>query len=265
VLAVAGLAGLVVVAYLAEPYTGGGPAAAAFVVSSQTRHLFGGLFLAAALAALLPRPVVVAGSLIALGWDVDQLLRDRPFRSDAIVDRASRLGLHVSHHDLAVAGVVAVVAVALWAMAVRRVRKRRGGPSGRVGAAAAAVGGAAVAVVLLADGLASLPGPMPEPALAQVVAASARQPEIVLVGVTNVRALLGPSFGDREVTVGGGGADHELVITDPAVLDDRVARLRPDAIAVGLGASVDRPAGWVPPPPWVRIATVAGSDLYIRR
>jgi hypothetical protein len=246
-----------VIAYLATPYTGGGPAGVSALVSSQLRYALPAALLAVGVAATLPGWAIAAIAVPALGYDGYRALQGPGFRHD------------LTPH----AGVVAVVGVLVVALMVGWLALARDGGRFRdrgvallrrrvALSVAAGTAGAGLLVVCCAFVLAGVPRLSGTDALAAVLGREGRPGgPVVLLGSTDVRPVLGPDLRRDVVSIGGGGAVHEIPLRDAGQLDARIRQLAPAAVVVGSGGR-DVPPGWVSPAGWSKRATMGDFTIY---
>ncbi len=244
-------------AYLATPYTGGGPAGAASLISSQLRYALPAAILAAALTATMAPRAVAMVAAPALGFDGYRALQGPGFRHD----------LTPSANTIAIAALLTSVVIVGWVALSAdgaRIRDRVSESlRRRIGLAIPAVT-IATGMVVVAGGLvlAALPGPGSADAVGAVLAREGRPGgPVVLVGSNDVRAVLGPDLQHHVLTVGTGGAADEVPVQSAAELDARIRQLYPAAIVVGRGGP-GLPAGWVPPPGWMQASSTGNLTIY---
>jgi hypothetical protein len=235
--------------YLATPYTGGGPTGVAFLIASQLRYALPFALCGAALAAARVRwPIVAAISGIALAFDALQIVRGPDFRND-VNPRAM---------DVA-AAIVAAVLVVLVARrhALVTALSSRGARVATIAAPSAAIAAAAALIVL--------PGPpRGDPVARALRAGGDPHGTVLLVGVNDVREMLGPRFDNRIVTLPGGGPSNGNVVHDAGRFTRLVERVDPAVIVVGPVPDTS-PAAWTPPRQWEHVGDAGANRLYTRR
>ena len=234
------------IGYALAPNSGGGDDPTKFLLTAGLRYLMPWPFMLIAVVATMGSGrFLEAGLLSGITADLTVVIPGDPsYRPDL--------------HPTLRAGAAAVVA-ALVLGAVVFVAARVPRPS--VGAlAAAALGGAGGAAWLLASaGHPSSGGPV----AAALARATADRP-VVVVNVSDVRALLGDQLDVPLRSVGVGtveGARAE--VGDAAEFTRMLAAARPSLVAVGTDSSaVPPPPGWSPPPQWSVVGRLGETTLY---
>ena len=185
--AIIALALLAAAVYLVTPFTGGGPDGDPSLVASNIRYTMAFSVLAIALAAAAaPARFVVGLSAIGIAYDIAWMVRGHGFRSD--LDLTSpRIGLVVAAAALAV--VIAFVV----------------GGGRRIVPSGARLAPAILATAVIASaGLASLDLGRPATAL-ELALAKTDADEILVLGIQDMRSVLGPDLALRARTVSAGG------------------------------------------------------------
>jgi hypothetical protein len=258
--------------YAATPYTGGGPTGLDFIIASCFRYALGAVLLAAVVGAVLAGPWI-GGLVVAvvLAWNLHDL-------ADAAT--APRPDLDVTSR-----AVVAAAAAALLALVGRRLLATRRNLWRKVPATvlAAVVGLAAVAGAAAAFHRLDR-GRTPTKLEATLLVLGADRPAVVL-GVSDLRAVLGPRLERPLVRVSRGGAAQEVPFADEAQLRRRVLgehtpppppnfareldraleRARADLLVVADISPVGYPDGWVPSHDWCLAGGDAEGTVYARR
>jgi hypothetical protein len=260
------------VGYLFIPYSGGGPTGLPFLVVSSLRYSMTAVAVGAVCWAAVPWYRVVVGSLAGVGlWNVWQLRdvfpRDRP--DVGFGDR----------HLVAILGVGIVVAVVARAV---------GGAWPRFSTGAIALAGVGVVAVFAGSAAAFHRydrGGMPT-ALEHALLVTAGQDEpVAVLGVLDLRSILGPRLERPLVGVSRGGevgeipfADENqirrLVLDDPRfpaapaafgpLLDEALARSNARFLVVGSLGQTVYPEGWVPDDRWCGVETLGPTTLLER-
>jgi hypothetical protein len=274
------LAALVLVTFLgyaATPVTGGGPDGLAFIITSCFRYALIAVMLGAALGtAMLGWRIAAPALALVLSWNTwrifDQPLPGRP-----------EVHLGASHVLVAV-GVGALAALAAVVGTAPATSERRLGSRPALGVAAAAV-------VALA-GLVGLTGAIHHndrghvaTTLESLMLSFGPSTPAVPVGVTDLRALLGPRLERPLVRVSRGGAAEEIPFADEnqlrrRVLGDADAPPPPPELARELDAAIDAtrarllvvslasplgfPDGWVPDAGWCVVGGDGEGTLFVR-
>jgi len=271
VLVLAGLVTGATLAYLATPVTGGGPSGLSFIIASCFRYgLFGVLLGVGFGAAMLGLRAGVTILGVVLAWDAWQSPRVTAARPD----------LHLSGRIVAAALGLAALSVLVLALAGARRRPlpRRSPVVGAGAVAALALVGAAVVVHRDDRGA--------QQSVLEAVALSfgADRPAVV-VGVADLRAVLGPRLERPLVGVSRGGAADEIPFTEDAqlrrrFLGDTEAPPTPPHLEVELDAAIDRtgaellivgstnpvayPDGWVPGEGWCLVGGDDQGAVFVR-
>jgi hypothetical protein len=243
------LGGLSGLAYLATPYTGGGPAGTTSVMGSQLRYAIPALYLLGiCAAAACPRLAATVAAAAVLWVSIKDL--QGKFRPD----------LHPRPVAVALAALVTLTGTTLFVVGrivLRRSDVALAAARGAVAAGVSIAAGAAVFGLLYHQDrtLAPLDGVLS-------VARIDKGP-VMIVGVDDVRAVMGQHFQRRLVAPGSGGAANEVPIGDSAGLDARVRELNPAAIVVGPAGRPGVLAGWIPVA-YRLIASAEGDAVYVR-
>ena len=264
----AGWMGLLAVAslgiYLATPYTGGGPTGLDFIIVSCFRYALVGVLLAAVAGVVLAgRWVGGAAVTVTLGWNLWQIARDAG-------DERPQLEVGPATFFGAVA--LAAIVVAALQLAAARPEVVRRAPVTALG------------VLMVAGSLATAfvayhrldRGRTPTTLEATLLALGEDRPAVV-IGVADLRAVLGPRLKRPLVKVSRGGAAEEIPFadedqlrrrilgdddTDPpppelaAQLDRAIDDAGPDVLVTGGISPVGYPDGWRPAEGWC----LAGGD-----
>ncbi len=252
VVAVVILAAFSFLAYLATPYTGGGPTGVPFLIASQLRYAFPFVLMAAAMAVFMPRLVLVIIAVPTLIYDLYKVVQGPSFRPD----------LNVNIH--AVAGALGIALVVLAAIGVTSWSRARHGQGLRPRAVGGLVGAAALVV---AGGLvlSALPGPGSSDPVGLALAMSGQsRGTVLLVGLPNVRNALGPHLDHHLSVIGDGPSPHDQPVGSAAELNQKLAQMNPAVIVVGLGPSPGKPSGWQPPSGWAPAFRDPASVVYAR-
>lgn len=250
VAAVALLCGL---AYLITPYTGGGEEGVPFLIASQLRYSLVVIALAAAcFAAALPRWITTPSLVVSLAWCVWKIVEGPGFRSD----------LDLSWRVVAVGGALTALAGQLGVLQVRRratpaSAAARSLPRLAFGAATLI----AAAVVLVVWSGEEPPGTAQPREVRAVLAAAHESGPILVVGVNDLRSLLGPGFEGTLTKVSAGGVAGERVELDGAALTAKIEAAGPALVAVGPPSPL-LPDDWTPPDTWVEVGRVDSARLY---
>jgi hypothetical protein len=265
-LAAAGLA-----LYAATPYTGGGPTGLAFIIASCFRYALVGVLLAAVAGVVLAGRW--AGGLAVgavLAWNVWKVV-------DGIDIERSQL--EVTGRTLAAALIAAVLVMLAAHVATSEAERLRRAPLPAVGAILVAVGlvGAFAAYHRLDRGR------TPTQLEATLLAFGEDEPAIV-IGVADLRAVLGPRLDRPLVKVHRGGAADEIPFADenqlrrqtlgedtppaPASLgdelDDALAAAEPDLLVAGTASPVAFPEGWRPDDSWCFAGGDTEGAVFVR-
>jgi hypothetical protein len=247
-LAVAAVVAVSFAAYLATPYTGGGPQGLAFLIASQLRYAFPFALCGAGLAAaIVPRHVTAVVGVAALAFSTVKILEGPSFRGD--------VGPRIEDVALALLAAVVVLVATIRRQTIE-------GWVSRARDATALV--APAAFVALAAALLLLPGPHhSDPVAAAVRASGDPDGRVLLVGVNDVRTMLGPRFTNELVRLPGGGPSDGDVVTDGATFAGLVERVDPAVIVVGPVPDT-APSGWEPGPRWRVHGSVGANRVYVR-
>ncbi len=266
-LAAAGLA-----LYAATPYTGGGPTGLAFIIASCFRYALIGVLLATVTGVVLAGRWVGGVAVAAvLGWNLWK-----------IVDgfNIERSQLEVTGRTLAASMIAAVLVMLLTHVVSTNPERLRQVPIPAVAAVliAAAIVGAFAAYHRLDRGR------TPTQLEATLLAFGEDEPAIV-IGVADLRAVLGPRLDRPLVKVHRGGAADEIPFADenqlrrrvlgedtpPAPahlgdeLDDALAAADPDLLVVGTVSPVGFPDGWLPDDSWCFAGGDTEGAVFVRR
>ncbi len=256
-------------AYMATPVTGGGPTGLDFIIASCFRYGLVGVLLTVVCSAIVLGPRLgVTGLTAAVLWD--------GWQAHTVVDL--RGDLQIGAALLAVAVVVAglVLAALCWG----------GGRPGleRIGAASA---GGLVAVAALVGGFAVIHRSdrgTQLSTLERLAQSFGPDRAAVVVGVGDLRAVLGPRLERPLLGVSRGGRANETPFTDDAqlvhhflggpaprssselrsALDAAVAATGADLLIVGRGNPVARPDDWVPDNTWCLVGSDPEGAVFVR-
>jgi len=263
------------IGYLATPYTGGGLTGLAFIMASALRYGIIAILLGAVVAsAMLGTRVGVAILAVVLAWNLWRLHAVRGgVRSDLIV------------HPLpvAIALLLGVVATGALVLAGRneapRVPKLSAVTTGGIAAVLALVSIAAVFVTLHRIDRGRTETPLERALLAY----GPRQAAVVL-GVGDLRAVLGPELDRHLIDVSRAGRAHEIPFADAnqmrrVELGDTAAPPEPASFTTGLNAAilgahttllvvgfanpVAYPQGWKPTAAWCHVFADDEGEVYV--
>ena len=267
-LLVAAIAVGATVAYLVTPVTGGGPTGVPFIIASCFRYGLVSVLLATALwGGVTPRRVA-AGSLAAvIGWNLWRLATFTSPRADVDPGR------------LVAVGVVAfgLIVLGLWWA------RSRPAPSGPPVAAALGAGALAALVVVAVVVHRNDRAEQTSPLEALLLTYGDDQPAVV-VGMGDLRALLGPRLERPLIGVSRGGEAGEIAFVhdeqmarfvggappppaDPdlvAGLDQAIDATGIDLLVVGYDNPVAHPTGWTPAEGWCLVGGDEEGALYVR-
>lgn len=273
--AVGWVGGLAVVAfaiYVATPYTGGGPTGLNFIIVSCFRYAMIGVLLAAVAGlAVTARWLGLALVGLTLVWNVWQIAEGTS---------TERYQLDVTMPSLIAAVGVAVVVVLIAGRTESLRTRARRVPPGAV-AAVVLVGSLAVGGALYhrLDR-----GRTPTLLETTLLALGADRPAVV-VGVADLRAVLGPRLERPLVKVSRGGAADEIPFADEAqmrrrVLGDTTTSPPPPGLARELDRAIDAtgasvlvtggispigyPDGWLPAEGWCLAGGDAEGTVFVR-
>jgi hypothetical protein len=255
-------------AYLITPVTGGGPTGVPFIIASCFRYGLVSILLAAALwSGVAPRRVAAGSLAVVIAWNLWRLVTASSPRADLDPGRAVAIGL-------ATFGLIALVS--WWA-------RSRPAPSGRSVAAALGAGAlaalAVVAVVVHRNDRARQTSPLEALALTY-----GEDHPAVVVGVEDLRALLGPRLHRPLIGVSRGGEAGEIAFVhdvqmaryveggspppaDPSLvagLDRAIDETGADVLVVGFDNPVAYPSGWTPAEGWCLVGGDGEGVLYVR-
>ncbi len=260
------------VGYLATPVTGGGPPGVEFIITSCFRYALVAVLLGAALgAAMVGRRAARPLLAVVILWNVARLLGEPiPGRSDvALYSRPVTLAFLL--------GVGVGVVVLVVRQPSRLVPTRL-----RVVAPAAAV---VLTVLASAAAIHTNDRGRTQTSLEALVGSYGPTTPVVPVGVTDLRALLGPRLERPLVRVSRGGAAEEIPFADEAqlrrrILDDTSAPPPPpelareldaaldatgaEVIAVADGSPLGYPDGWVPDEGWCFAGGDDDGTVFVR-
>jgi 4-amino-4-deoxy-L-arabinose transferase-like glycosyltransferase len=247
VLAVAALTAVAVLGYLMTPFTGAGVAGLDFLMGSNLRYALPAILLGTALAAAtIPRRAVLALSGIAIAYDGWKIVRGAGFRTDLNVDMAG----------VALAGIAAIVCllVALrWPSVQRMVGSRR-----------LAVAGLAVAMLFVASIAAVWSvGRSREVTSLERAVQELDVREVTVLGVEDLRSVLGPDLDVEMRVVSAGGRAGERPFDDDDELDAALPRT-PGAVLLLLPDAPAVPRSWHPPRPWKLMERTTQGEIYVR-
>lgn len=240
----AAAAAFAALAYLATPYTGGGPEGAAFLIGSQLRYAFPALALAAgATASFMSRRVALATAALSVIYAIWRIHGRDPARPDVYLG---------GRWLLVIAGALCGLAIVVFA---RRTVARA--PALRT--ALPVVG---LAVVVGVVGLAGTALPRSSATLdAALARLGAPRGPVVVVDVQDVRAVLGPCLLATPLAP---KLDRYGSPVPPSaeMLDQAINAVHAPALAVGHVRGPTLPADWSSPEGWVKVASDRGVDLY---
>lgn len=262
------------VAYLAVPFSGGGPDGLAFVVASSMRYALTSMLIGAVLLAAVV-PARVGGGVLAvvLAWNLWRLRDHVP---------AARPDLGWSRTWVAAVALVALAVALALAMAGGWRGWRHGGQRWIV--ASAAVAG----LVLVAGGFAAfhrLDRGTTLTGVEQAMLAFPADQPVIVVGVGDLRSLLGPRLERPLLGVSRGGNADEVPFIDrdqirrhmlddaatapPAptlaqALDAALAAAPANLLAIGADAFTAYPDGWSPDDTWCSAAVAGRVTVYTR-
>ncbi|MGH2759548.1 MAG: ArnT family glycosyltransferase [Actinomycetota bacterium] len=241
--AVVGAAAAVV--YLITPYTGAGPDGIPFLLGSNIRYTMPAVFMGAALAAVaIPPRLLVLGTAAAFGFDGWRMARGYGFRTD--LDLSTALV------------VVAVVALAALACAGLVTLGRRRPAYG----AATLVTSGAASLLLVGIALGQIDDSVTPRRLDRVLSRAGRA-DVMVLGVDDMRSVLGSRLAAGVRTVSAGGRAGERPPASREQLDEAVRQANADVIVVRDGTP-GVPKGWTPPEGWQRAARTREGDVYVR-
>jgi hypothetical protein len=244
VVALVALAGLV--GYLLTPYTGGGAEGAAFLIGSQLRYTLVVQVLAGALfAAAVPRAFSVPVLAVTAAWGLLRAIEGPGFRPDVEITASVALTTVVLASCAGLAWLSLAGQGPSWLP-----------PRGVTVAAVAVIWVTTLAVFVAQHPIRLVPG-----RVGTELAAAQREGPIMVVGVHDVRALLGPRFEGTLAKVSAGGAADERMVEDPAELTQRIEAARPALVAVG-PPQITVPDGWTPPRTWIEVGRHRGVTYY---
>ncbi len=243
--AVAGIGALALFVYAITPYTGGGPDGLAFLVGSNSRYTMTAAFLGVALAVVVMPPRLLAVvTAAAFGFDAWKMARGYSFRTDLDVGAA-----------LAVIGVVALAGLLSAGLVALGRRRLAYGPVTLVTSGAASL-------LLVGVALGQINGAGAPAHLERVLARTGRE-DVMVLGVTDMRSVLGPRFDGDVRTVSAGGRAGERPPASREQLDQMVQSSDADVLVVQDGTP-GVPAGWTPPAEYQRVASTRQGDVYER-
>ena len=243
---VGGLGIVAAVAYAITPYTGAGRPPLPFLMGSNLRYAIPAIVVGVVAAALVAGRW--AGGVLlaaALGWAVWQLSA-HPIRTDVDISPAL----------LASAALVAV-AVPLVAFVRRpRIRLPQGIGSLVVAATVTAVGTALVLAGPLGDVEAS--------PLEREIAQVANHGPVVVVGVDDLRSVIGTGFARVPRALTPGEIFESEPFATPAALARALDEQAHDVAVVGVDEHPGVPDGFEPSADWCPVADVRGVTVYER-
>ena len=267
-----GIAAVGFVAYLATPFSGGGPTGLAFMIVSCFRYALFVALLGVTLTAALAHRMVLGAFGIVLLWNLRNISgKYGPGRPDILL----------SHKLLAVAVVAALIVAGVVALAANGRFTRPSGRLTRAVAAAAVV----VAIVGAAGVIHRIGNRRPPTALEATLLKFGNKTPAVVVGVVDFRAALGPRLDRPLVGIARGGAADELPFADENQVRRRVlgeaVPLPPARLVSRFSEAVDAkgtrllvvsptsplgfPDGWVPSATWCFVGGNAEGAVYARR
>lgn len=256
------------VAYLAVPYTGGGPAGVEFLIGSQLRYALPFAFLAVALAAAaLPELVIAALSALCIAWGAWKIKQGPGFRPDLQLTKS--LAAEVLVVTAAVTVVCSIVFTAAgrerfqaWPRTRLDLRPPAGAEAGavRLSRLVALLVVGLLGIVAVAGYLHERPGQATW--VEEALAANGIHGTVAVVAVGPVRDLVGKRFTIPLESTGVAGVAGEAPPLTAAQLDARVAQLHAAALAVGLADQAVKPPGYTSPPGWRLLATADGIALW---
>lgn len=236
------LAGAALLAYAATPLTGGGVTGDSKEIGTDLRFILPAALIAAgAAAATMPRRLL--GLVLGLGvvYDLGFALAASRYRDDLPTTLGPLL-------TAAIATTGALLLVRLPAARWPRLR-----------APSAATAAVIVALTLAAHRTG--PGRDRDPARLVLERAAADGQVVAVVGVADMRTLLGPHLDLDPVGVGTGTQGALRPIDGVSEFNAMLRRLRPAAIAVGALHDA-APPGWMPPPPYRSVGREGDAVVY---
>jgi hypothetical protein len=263
-------------AYLATPVTGGGPTGLAFIIDSCFRYglvamLFGGILGAV----LLPRWLAAGALALVLAWNAWH------------VNHSGRADLHISRSVLAASIAVGVLAAVGAVAGVAWIVGRRSASLRAFDSnVTAAVFAGALAVLLLGTFVAvrhNDRGRQTTELEKVALSFGADRPAVVL-GVTDLRAVLGPRLERPLRKVSRGGAADERPFADDnqmlrrvlgtptpppppelgVELDRAIDATGLDLLIIGSTSPAGYPDGWVPARGWCLVGGDAEGTVFVR-
>ncbi len=246
-LAVAGLTLVALAGYLFTPFTGAGENGLEFLMGSNLRYALPAVLLGAALAAAtLPRILVGVLAGISIAYDGYKILRGAGFRTDLDVDAPG----------LALAGLAAILALIVAARGpqiARALAPRK---------AAVVVLGVVVAFVGLLGAVWSSDRTQ-SPTELEATLASIRAREVIVLGVEDLRSVLGPNLDTEMKVVAAGGEADELPFDSAADLNVALRRTDSEHLVM-LPGSPAVPRGWEPDGEWRKLRSTRQGVVYAR-
>ena len=269
---VGGLAVVSLLVYLATPYTGGGPTGLNFIIVSCFRYAMIGVLLAAVVgAALTARWLGGALVGVVIAWNLWKI--------------ASGTSLERPQIDVTTATLVAAVAAAVVLVVIAQ--RWASLPTERLERATTAIA-AVTAIAALAGGFVTYHhldrGRTPTGLETTLLALGADRPAVV-VGVADLRAVLGPRLERPLIKVSRGGAADEIPFADEAqvrrrVLGDTTASPPPASFGPALDKAIDDtgalvlvtggisptgyPDGWRPAKGWCLAGGDGEGTVFVR-
>lgn len=258
--------------YAATPYTGGGPTGLGFIIASCFRYALVGVLVAAIAGVVLAGRVIGGAAVsVVLGWNLWKIVRGFD------IDRPQ---LDVTGRTFAAALIAAVLIMLATHVALTERDRLRGIPPAGVAAVVFVAGltGATAAYHRLDRGRSTTQ------LEATLLAYGEDRPAIVM-GVADLRAVLGPRLERPLVKVHRGGAADEIPFADEAQLrrrtlgedtppppphlaeelDAALAAAEPDMLVVGSISPVGYPDGWKPDDGWCFGGGAPEGAVFLRR
>ncbi len=247
VLAVGGLALVALAGYLFTPFTGAGENGLEFLMGSNLRYALPAVLLGAALAAAtLPRIYFLLFVGAAIAYDGFKILQGAGFRTDLDADAAS-------------VGLASLLAVLALIIAVRVPEIARAlNPRKPVVVAL----GVVVIFVGMLGAVSSVDRSRSRTEL-EATLASIEADDVIVLGVEDLRSVLGAEL-DTEMRVVAAGGEADEVPFDNAA-DLNVALRRTDSeLLVMLPGSPAVPRGWEPDGEWRKLRSTRQGVVYAR-
>jgi len=244
-IAVAAIGAVAAIVYLITPYTGGGPEGLPFLLGSNIRYTITAAFVGVALGALvMPPRLVVLVAAAAFGYEGWRMARGYGFRND--------LNLGPALGAIVVVVLAGLACAALVALGRRRLA---------YGPITVATSGMA-SLVLVGVALGQINGAVVPARLEHVLSKTGRD-NVMVLGVDDMRSVLGSGLRAGVQTVSAGGRAGERPPSSREELDAAVRSANADVIVVRDGTP-GVPTGWTPPAGWQRTASTRTGDVYVR-